>query len=151
MAITVKDKNIKENLVDENGNILGSISYNPEDIKAFRKLSDILNFINEMSKNTKYLNQLGVLPKENISLDDFYKYEELFSGVRNELHTIGDLIEETKTSIDEIFGEGTSYILMGNGEDLELLMPLLDEVMPKFKSKREEKVNQYLDNDESVL
>lgn len=151
MAITVKNKNIKENLVDEEGNILGSISYNPEDIRAFRKLSDILDFINKMSKNTNYLNQLGKIPDKEISLDDFSEYEELFNGVHNELHTIDDLIEETKTSVDEIFGEGTSYILMGNGGDLDLLMPLLDEVMPKFKSEREEKVNQYLDNNESVL
>ncbi len=151
MAIVAKSKNIKEEIVDENGNYLGSISYNPEDIKAYKKLTDILDFINTMSKNTKHLNQLGNISNEEITLDNFSKYEELFNGVRDELHTIDDLIGETKKGIDEIFGEGTSYIFMGDGSDLELLMPLIDNVMPNFKSKREEKVNKYLDDGVSTL
>ncbi len=151
MAIVAKSKNIKEEIVDEKGNHLGSISYNPDDIKAYKKLTDILDFINTMSKNTKHLNQLGELSDKEITLDNFSNYEELFNGVRDELHTIDDLIEETKSSIDEIFGEGTSYIFMGNGSDLELLMPLIDNVLPNFKSKREEKVDKYLDNGASAL
>lgn len=145
MAIVVKNKNIKEEIVDEKGNHLGVISYNPDDIKAYKKLTDILDFINTMSKNTEHLNQLGELSDKEITLDNFSNYEELFNGVREELHTIDDLIEETKKGIDEIFGEGTSYIFMGDGSDLDLLMPLLDDVMPKFKNKREEQVNKYLD------
>lgn len=145
MAIVVKNKNIKEEIVDEKGNHLGDISYNPDDIKAYKKLTDILDFINTMSKNTEHLNQLGELSDKEITLDNFSNYEELFNGVHEELHTIDDLIGETKKGIDEIFGEGTSYIFMGDGSDLDSLMPLLDDVMPKFKNKREEQVNKYLD------
>lgn len=151
MAIVVKSKNIKENIVDEKGNILGSISYNPEDIKAFRKLSDIIDLINKISKNSKNLSNLESIKDEVISLEDFDKYSELFDGVRNDLHTIDDTIEVIKTNIDEIFGKGTSNIFMGEGHDLDLLMPLIEDVMPKFQSKREEQVDKYLDNDESVL
>lgn len=151
MAIIVKNKYIKENIEDENGNILGSISYNPEDIKAFRKLSDIVDLINKISKNSNNLSKLETIKDKTILLEDFDKYSELFDGVRNDLQTIDDTIEVIKTNIDEIFGKGTSSIFMGDGCDLDLLMPLIDDVMPKFQSKREKQVNKYLDNNESVL
>ena len=39
MAIIVKNKNIKEELVDENGNVLGYISYNPEDTTTYTMIA----------------------------------------------------------------------------------------------------------------
>lgn len=151
MAIVVKNKNIKEEIVDEKGNILGYISYNPEDVKSFRKLSDIIDLINNISENSKNLNKLEMIQDEDVSLENFDKYKDLFEDVRSDLHTIDDTIEVIKENIDNIFGKGTSNIFMGDGHDLDLLMPLLDDVMPKFKNQRKEQVNKYLDSQNAVL
>lgn len=152
MAIVVKKKSIEEEIVDEKGNVLGRISYYPDDIKAYRILSDIVDSIQKISKDAKNLDKLGSLSEEKIeSLEDFEQYAETFNECRGNFHNIDDAIEGIKNNIDEIFGRGTSYLLMGNGHDIELLTPLLDEVMPKFKEQREDKVNQYLDTDSAVM
>lgn len=152
MAIVAKSKNIEENIEDENGNLLGTISYDPEDIKSYRILMDIVNLISDMSKNAKNLNKLKLIGDSKISNpEDFEKYDELFKECQKDFHSIDDGIEVIKNSIDDIFGEGTSSIMMGNGHNVELLMPLLDEVMPKFKGAREKKLNSYLDNGNQVM
>lgn len=152
MAIIAKSKNIKENIEDENGNLLGTISYDPEDIKSYRILMDIVNLISDMSKNAKNLNKLELIGDSKINNpEDFEKYDELFKECQKDFHSIDDGIEVIKNNIDDIFGEGTSYIMMGSGHNVELLMPLLDEVMPKFKSARENKLNSYLDNGSQVM
>lgn len=152
MAIIAKNKNITENIEDEKGNILGSISYNPEDIKSYRILVDIINLIDDMSKNAKNINKLEIISDAKIdSVEDFEKYSSLFKECQSDFHSIDNGIELIKTNIDEIFGQGTSQILMGDGHDVELLMPLLNEVMPKFKEKRENKLDSYLNDGSQVI
>lgn len=151
MAIVVKNKNIVENIEDEKGNILGKISYNPEDLKSFQKLTSIINSINNIKNNSSNLNKLSTIQDEDITLDNFDEHKELFDGVKSDLDKINEEIEKIKNEIDEIFGEGISSIFMGNSNDLELLMPLIDDVMPKFQSRRENQVNKYLDGNDSVL
>ena len=41
MSIVIKSKKIKEDIVNENGDIIATISFNPEDSKSYTKLSDI--------------------------------------------------------------------------------------------------------------
>ncbi len=152
MAIVAKNKNIVENIEDEKGNILGKISYNPDDITAYRALIDIVNMIDDISKSANNLNKLEVLGNAKIdSLMDFEKYSNFFKDCQKDFHDIEDGIKVIKERIDEIFGEGTSQILMGNGCDVNLLMPLLDAVMPKFKEARESKINNYLDDGSQVM
>ncbi len=152
MAIIVQNKNIEENIEDKDGNILGKISYNPDDVKAYRALVDIVSMIDDLSKNTKNLKKLEVLGDAKINeLIDFEKYSSLFKECQKDFHDIDDGVEVIKKHIDEIFGEGTSKIMMGDGCDVSLLMPLLDEVMPKFKEKRESKVSEYLEDESQVM
>ena len=58
MAIIVKSKKIKENIEDENGNILGVISYNPEDTTTYTRLTDIMDEILEMNEEMKSLENI---------------------------------------------------------------------------------------------
>lgn len=151
MAIVVKSKNIVESIEDEKGNLLGKISYNPEDLKAYQKLTHIIDSINNIKNNSNNLNSLSTIKDEDITLDNFDEHKELFDGVKSDLDIINTEIENIKKDIDEIFGEGISNIFMGNSNDLELLMPLIDDVMPKFQANRKEQVNKYLNNTETVL
>ena len=43
MAITIKDRFIKEDIIYENGNKIGEIKFNPNDANIMKKLSKIIN------------------------------------------------------------------------------------------------------------
>lgn len=147
MAIVVKSKKIKENIYNENGNVLGSISYNPEDVSTYAKLTDIMQNLTEISKEQKKIKNIKNISQEEIENPegiDFEKYQADFEKLNNTFHKCEEEIEKIKKSIDDIFGVNTSNILMENSNDVEMLLPLLEEVTPKFKKARDKKVNKYL-------
>lgn len=145
MAIIVKSKKIKETIEDENGNILGIISYNPDDTTTYTRLTDIMNEILEMNKEMKSLENIKNIPKEAAQdINQFEQYRDSFNDFNKSLHTIENKIQNIKKSIDDIFGEGIANIIMENSNDVELLTPLIEEVLPKFKSARENKINKYI-------
>ncbi len=151
MAIIVKSKKIKENIEDENGNILGVISYNPEDTTTYTRLTDIMNEILEMNEEMKSLENIKNIPKEAVQdIDKFEQHRASFNDFSKSLHTIENKIQNIKKSIDDIFGEGTANIIMENSNDIELLTPLIEEVLPKFKNARENKIDKYISKEEFI-
>lgn len=145
MAIVVKSKKIKEDIVDESGNILGIISYNPDDTTTYTKLSDIMQNLMQLSDEKKSLEKIQEIPEEKLkNIEEFEKYRNHFNDINKSLHNCDERIEEIKKSIDAIFGEGTCKIIMEDSNDIDMLVPLIEEVMPKFKNARTSKVNYYL-------
>ena len=92
-------------------------------------------------KNIKNISQEEIENPEGIDLE---KYQADFEKLNNTFHKCEEEIEKIKKSIDDIFGVNTSNILMENSNDVEMLLPLLEEVTPKFKKARDKKVNKYL-------
>lgn len=151
MAIVVKSKKIKEEIVDEYGNVLGYISYNPEDTSTYTKLTDIMQDILKINDETKKLEQIKKIPEDGLkNIEEFEQYRHDFNNMNESLHQCDERIENIKKSIDFIFGEGTCEIIMENSNDIDMLLPLIDEVLPKFTKSRESKVNKYLDQIEQL-
>ena len=146
MAIVIKNKNIKEELVDDNGNVLGYISYNPEDTSTYTKLCNIMENILQINDKSKVIGKVKKMPEHIENLEEFDEYREEFKKIKDFFDFQDSKIDEIIKSINDIFGEDTCKIIMGNSKDIELLVPLIDEVMPKFKKARENKANKYLDN-----
>ncbi len=145
MAIVIKSKKIKEDIVDENGNVLGSISYNPEDTTTYTKLTDIMNDLLKISDEMKSLNKLEKFPENELKdIEEFEKYRNGFNTMNEVLHKCDDRIENIKKNVDEIFGVGTCKIIMEDSNDVDMLVPLIEEVIPKFKNARKGKVDKYL-------
>lgn len=145
MAIIVKSKKIKENIMDENGNILGIISYNPEDTTTYTRLTDIMNDLLKIGDEMKQLNNIKKIPEDGLNnIEEFNKYKDDFDNMNKSLHRCDERIENIKKSVDEIFGLGTSKIIMEDTNDVDMLVPLIDEVLPKFKQARNSKVNKHL-------
>ncbi|MCI8575774.1 MAG: hypothetical protein HFI09_04820 [Bacilli bacterium] len=147
MAIVVKSKKIKEEIVDETGKVLGYISYNPEDTSTYTKLTNILDNLVQISDEMKSLKTIKKIPEDElIDIEDFEKYREDFNRMSISLNKCEEKIGKVKENIDLIFGKGTSEIIMEGSNDVDMLVPLIEEVLPKFKSARESKVNKYLSN-----
>ncbi len=147
MAIIVKNKNIKEELVDESGNVLGYISYNPEDTTTYTKLCNIMDNILQISDKSKITGNIKKMPEHIEKIEEFAEFREDFQKMKDFFDFHDAKIDEIIKDIDSIFGEGTCKILMGDSKDIDLVSPLLDEVLPKFKEAREKKANKYLDNE----
>ena len=93
MAIVIKSKKIKEDIADENGNVLGSISYNPEDTTTYTKLTDIMNDLLKISDEMKSLDRLEKLPENELKdIDEFEKYRNDFNTMNEVLHKCDDII-----------------------------------------------------------
>lgn len=148
MAIIVKNKNIKDELVDENGNVLGYITYNPEDTTTYTKLCNILDNILQINDKSKITGNMKKIPENIEQIEDFNNYREEFDNIKDFLEFHDTKINEIIKDIDSIFGEGTCNILMGGSKDIDLITPLIDSVMPKFKEARKGKTNKYFDNKE---
>lgn len=113
MPIVAKSKKVKDNIVDENGNVLGTISYNPEDTKTYTKLSNIMQEIFQIDEKRKSIGDLKELPKERLkSLDEFEEYKETFEKMNETFNFCDEKIENIKKEIDDIFGQNTSKIMM---------------------------------------
>lgn len=150
MAIVVKSKRIKDDITDENGNVLGIISYNPEDTRTYTRLSNVMNDILKIDKKRKSIGEIKDFSKEELQdIEDFEKYRESFEKVNEILRFIDEKMEHIIGEVDSIFGEGTCNILMEDTHDIELLVPLLESVMPNFEKARNKKTKKYL-NDKKV-
>ena len=148
MPIVAKSKKVKDNIVDENGNVLGTISYNPEDTKTYTKLSNIMQEIFQIDEKRKSIGDLKELPKERLkSLDEFEEYKETFEKMNETLNFCDEKIENIKKEIDDIFGQNTSKIMMEDSNDIELLLPLIESVIPIFEKIRNKKINKHLEDD----
>ena len=146
MALTIKQNIVKEDLVDENGNKLGELKFNPNDTRIMQKLTKIVNDLTDKMKNLKKMDIPSVESvKENKleKIDDFEKLGEDFSKLNDAFDLEEKAIDNVIKELSEIFGEDTINIFTGGTKDIESLNPLLDFVMPYVKKAREGKVKKY--------
>ncbi len=149
MAIVIKNKNIQENVVDENGNLLGVISYNPDDTKSYTKFSDIINKIYKVQDKVKSLSSsIKQIPKRELSLEELDEHRGSLEKMNETFHYQEKLLEEIFTDFDFIFGEGICEKIMKGSYDIELLIPILEAVKPNFDKARNKKVGKYLPKEE---
>lgn len=145
MAIVIKQKLVCEDILNENGEKIGEIKFNPNDSRIMSRLS---NIVKKISQGIKDLNNLGDMPeisKEQITnIEDFEKIskdiDKLCQGYEIEENVSTEAINE----LVEIFGEDTINAFTSGSKDIELLMPLLDFVMPYVEEARNKQVSKYI-------
>ncbi len=153
MALTIKQNIVKEDLVDENGNKLGELKFNPNDTRIMQKLTKIVNDLTDKMKDLKKMDIPSVesLKKNKLEeIEDFEKLGEDFSKLNEAFDLEEQAIDNTIKELSDIFGEDTINIFTGGTKDIESLNPLLDFVMPYVKKAREGKVKKYTINKENA-
>ncbi|MCI6265867.1 MAG: hypothetical protein MR598_03350 [Erysipelotrichaceae bacterium] len=146
MALTIKQNIVKEDLVDENGNRLGELKFNPNDTRIMQKLTKIVNDLTDKMKDLKKMDIPSVesLKKNKLEeIEDFEKFGEDFSKLNEAFDLEEQAIDNTIKELSDIFGEDTINVFTGGTKDIETLTPLLDFVMPYVKKAREGKVKKY--------
>ena len=151
MIIKTKKEFVKENIVDENGEILGEIKFNPNDSRIMSKLSKI---VIDLTSAIEKIEKLGDIPeieeKDLQKLEDFEKslttFQKLAEGFSIEEDSTKGVIDD----LSEIFGRENIEALTCGTYDIMLLMPLIEFITPHLKQARQKKVSKYMNlkNDE---
>ena len=153
MSIKRIYKNVREDVLDEQGNKIGEICFNPEDVGVYDAFLNILNKINDSQKKIENIGEIKDITSEEIErmkdAKDLENLEDTFSKMKNISQVTVELVDEITKDINSIFGDGVSELFLQGSKDLELLMPLLDGVMPFFQKARENKTNKYINKSNS--
>lgn len=148
MALTVKSNLVIEDIVDEKGEKIGQIKFNPNDSRIMKNLSSI---VNDFSNAIKDFNQLGEVEKIDVSqlktAEDFEKASAMFEKVDKGFDIEVKAIDEFIDKLSEIFGKETIELFTNGTKDAECLFPIIDFIKPYVEKARTNKVNKYIDKD----
>lgn len=151
MGIVIKNNFITEDIIDENGNKLGELKFNPSDSRIMGKLSSAIR------KSTLALNKLkdkkipNLSNSEFTSIEDFEKHEEDIKIVCDAMELEEQTYKEIFNDLSEVFGKETIEIFTGGTLDIETLKPLLEFVMPYVTEDRTKKVNKYISKNKEEI
>lgn len=145
MSLIVKNKFVVEDIIDEKGMKIGELKFNPSDSRIMYKLSQIItDATNSMNKIKTIGNVADLSNKRLETIEDFENVQSDIEKVCKGINIETDLIDRIFANLNEVFGKETIEIFTGGTQDIELLMPLLEFVMPYVKEARQKNVNKYI-------
>lgn len=145
MALTIKNKFVREDIIDENGTKIGEIKFNPDDSAIMKSLTSILE---DLSNSVKKIDEYkGVeIPKldKTSSLEEFEKASDSIEKLSDMFNIEYEVIDNSIKSLEEIFGENTINCFTGGTKDIESLVPLIEFITPYIQKSRTKKVEKYI-------
>lgn len=151
MALTIKNRLIKEDILDESENKIGELKFNPNDSRIMKKMSSLVKDFGKAVKEIDKLDKIERPNLESISIEDFDKASEYFDAFDKatdiEIETTDKLINE----LSEIFGKETIELFTQGTKDAESLLPVINFIEPYVKNARQSKLDKYLDNKNDVM
>jgi hypothetical protein len=145
MSLIVKNKFVVEDIIDEKGMKIGELKFNPSDSRIMYKLSQIItDATNSMNKIKTIGNVADLSNKRLETIEDFENVQSDIEKICKGINIETDLIDRIFANLNEVFGKETIEIFTGGTQDIELLMPLLEFVMPYVKEARQKNVNKYI-------
>lgn len=145
MALIIKSKFIKEDILDENKNKIGELKFNPNDSRIMKKMSTL---IKEFSVAIKEINKLDKVekPKSELkNLEDFENASDYFEAFDKATDLEIDIVDKLIDGLSEIFGKETVELFTQGTKDAESLLPIISFMEPYVKKNRQSQVEKYLD------
>jgi hypothetical protein len=145
MSLIVKNKFVVEDIIDEKGMKIGELKFNPSDSRIMYKLSQIITDATNSMNKIKTIGNVADLSNKRIeTIEDFENVQSDIEKICKGINIETDLIDRIFANLNEVFGKETIEIFTGGTQDIELLMPLLEFVMPYVKEARQKNVNKYI-------
>ena len=146
MALTIKNSFIKEDILDENGNKLGEIKFNPNDSRIMSKLTKIVNELGDSLDKLKSMGEIPKISNEDLqTIEDFEKVSETFKLMEQGFDIEEKAVDSVLDNLSEVFGKETINIFTGGTKDVLSVMPLIEYILPYVKDARKNKINKYID------
>lgn len=150
MALTIKNSFIKEDILDENGNKLGEIKFNPSDSRIMSKLTKIVNELGDSLDKLKSMGEIPKISNEDLqTIEDFEKVSETFKLMEQGFDIEEKAVDSVLDNLSEVFGKETINIFTGGTKDVLSVMPLIEYILPYVKDARKNKINKYIDKKNS--
>lgn len=151
MKLKLKNTKIIEDIIDENDEVIGKVSFDPKDARAYKEFLSLIKLIEDYQRKDKKIGDIENLPKEEIkSIEDIEIYKDSFDKLENKIDNYLELETEIKKITDEVFGN-VSETFSKVSNSIEPYIELVQWATPYFKKERSEKVNTYLSKKEDVL
>ena len=145
MSLIIKNKFVVEDIIDEKGMKIGELKFNPSDSRIMYKLSQIITDATNSMNKIKTIGNVADLSNKRIeTIEDFENVQSDIEKICKGINIETDLIDRIFANLNEVFGKETIEIFTGGTQDIELLMPLLEFVMPYVKEARQKNVNKYI-------
>ena len=111
-------------IIDDDGEVRGAFKFNPEDIKSARKIADLIE--EYKVKSVEYADRAKLIetPEDNVRLLD-------------------EIVDYFKTSLDGVYGIGTSAILFGNASTLEMFDDFFSGIRPYYEKASKKRKTQF--------
>lgn len=151
MSLIIKSKFVKEEILDENGNKIGELKFNPNDSRIMKKMSIL---VKEFSTAIKEINKLDKIKKPELelkTLEDFENASEYFDAFDKATDLEIEVVDKLINELSEIFGKETIDLFTQGTKDAETLLPVLSFIEPYVKENRQSKIEKYLDNKDDVM
>ncbi len=150
MALTIKNSFIKEDILDENGNKLGEIKFNPNDSRIMSKLTKIVNELGDSLDKLKSMGEIPKISSEDLqTIEDFEKVSGTFKLMEQGFDIEEKAVDSVLDNLSEVFGEETINIFTSGTKDVLSVMPLIEYILPYVKEARKTKINKYIDKKNS--
>lgn len=147
MSLIVKNKFVVEDIIDEKGMKIGELKFNPSDSRIMDKLSQIITDATSSMNKIKNIGNVADLSNKKLeTIEDFENVQSDIEKICKGIDIESELIDRIFANLNEVFGKETIEIFTGGTQDIELLMPLLEFVMPYVKEARQKGVNRYIKN-----
>lgn len=145
MSLIVKNKFIVEDIIGEKGMKIGELRFNPSDNRIMNKLVQIVTDATSSMKKIKNIGNVSDLSDKKLeTIEDFENVQSDIEKICKGIDIESELIDRIFANLNEVFGKETIEIFTGGTQDIDLLMPLLEFVMPYVKDARQKNVNKYI-------
>lgn len=152
MALKIKNNFVREDIVDEKGNKLGELKFNPSDSRIMKTLSGLVKDFSNKIKELDKLEKFEEIKKEDLkSIEDFENVSKSFETIDKALDIEVEAVDKMINGLSEIFGKDTIELFTQGTKDAECLLPIIEFIEPYVKQTRQNKVNKYLDNKNDVM
>lgn len=146
MALKIKNNFVREDIVDEKGNKLGELKFNPNDSRIMKTLTDIVNYSSKAMKEVDEIKIADIKEEELKTVEDFEKVATTFENLDKAYDIEVSVIDRMIDGLSEIFGKDTIELFTQGTKDVECLLPIIDFIEPYVRDARKVKVNKYLEN-----
>ena len=145
MALIAKNILVKEDILNENGEKIGEIKFNPNDGNIIYKLGKIVKDLTTYIDKVKNMEPLPNIQKEEPKTSqEFEQMATAFNKINERLEIEDEAISNVFEELKNIFGEETINLFTMGTKDIDSIMPLIDFVIPYVENARKNKVNKYV-------
>lgn len=152
MPIVVKSKFVEEDILNENGEKIGTIKFNPNDSSIMKALAEIISNLTEKIKEMDQYGEVDLPKLERTStVEEFEAASEELEKMSKILKTEYEAVDSSIKELERILGKETIDCFTGGTHDIEALIPLIEFITPYIQQNRIEKVSKYVKNSSDVM